>query len=151
MTQIYDPSHQVSRRPRRAPLAVLAGTVVTGAIIAAVIATTSSSDGTKPAGILLTATSPLADASTTCTTGTLADGDNTLVVDMAGEDLGTGTATVDDVLCVLTELEAPRSIVAQMESTRALDGMQSATWSTYEVTWNYHPNDGLDLILTNAG
>jgi hypothetical protein len=38
-----------------------------------------------------------------------------------------------------------------MESTRALDGMQSATWSSYEVTWTYHPDDGLDLIITYAG
>jgi hypothetical protein len=68
---------------------------------------------------------------------------------MAGEDIGTGTATVDDVVCVLDELEAPKSVLAQMSSTRALDGMQSATWSEYEVTWNYHPADGLDLIVTH--
>jgi hypothetical protein len=150
MTQIYAPPNQVSRRPNRTPLAVLAGTIVTGAIIAAVITTTTSTNDGEPANLMLTATSPLADASTTCTTGTLADDDNTLVLDMAGEEPGTGTATADDVLCVLGELEAPQAILTRMESTRALDGMQSATWSTYEATWTYHPDDGLDLILTHG-
>jgi len=154
MTQIYAPPRPDSRRKRRAPLAVLAGTVITAGIIATVVLTTSSddpkqrdlSDGTQ---ILFAVTAPLADASTTCTAGTLADDDHTLVVDMAGEEMGTGAATIEDVLCVLAELEAPQAILARMESTRALDGMQSATWSTYEVTWNYHPDDGLDLIITN--
>lgn len=93
-------------------------------------------------------TNPLSDASTTCNAGILADDDHTLVVDMMGEDPGTGT--IDDVLCVLDEFEAPQAVIAQMESTRALDGMQSTTWSTYKVTWTYHPDDGLDMILTHT-
>jgi hypothetical protein len=153
MTQIYVPPRPDNRRKRWTPLAVLAGTIITAGIIATVVLTTSSDDTEQrgPAGneqILFAATAPLADAAATCTAGTLANDDHTLVVDMAGEELGTGEATIDDVLCVLAELEAPQAILAQMESTRALDGMQSATWSTYEVTWNYHPDDGLDLIIT---
>lgn len=66
---------------------------------------------------------------------------------MAGGEVGSGHATIDDVVCVLTELDAPRSILARMESIRALDGMQTARWSAYEATWTYHPDDGLDLIL----
>ncbi len=67
---------------------------------------------------------------------------------MASEEPGGGTATIDDITCVMDELEAPESVLAQMGSTRALDGMQSATWSTYKATWTYHPDDGLDLIIT---
>lgn len=148
MTQIHTPTHPDNHRKRRAILAVLAGAVITAAIIATVILTTSSDDA-QPNGVLFAVTAPLADASTTCTAGTLADDDHTLVVDMGGEELGTGEATIEDVLCLLAELEAPQAILARMESTRALDGMQSATWSTYEVTWNYHPDHGLDLIITN--
>jgi hypothetical protein len=147
MTQIYAPPRPDNHRRSRAPLAVLAGAIITAGIIATVILTTSSND-TKQRN-LFAVTAPLADASTTCTAGTLADDNHTLVVDMEGEELGTGEATINDVLCILAELEAPQAILARMESTRALDGMQSATWSTYEVTWNYHPDDGLDLIITN--
>lgn len=149
MTQTYEPTHHTNRRHVWVPLAVAAGTIAIAVIIATILLTPSSGDA-QPGSTLFTSTSPLADASTSCTAGTLADDDHTLVVDMAGQEAGTGAATIDDVLCVLSELEAPQAIVAQMEATRALDGMQSATWSTYEVKWNYHPNNGLDLILTHT-
>jgi hypothetical protein len=159
MTHRHPPTHYSDRRAWRAPLAVMAGAIVVGGIIVTVLLTTSSDDdGTTSstdahpaAGALFATTNPLADASMTCDAGTLADEDDTLLVDMAGEDPGTGEATYDDVRCVLAELEAPQSLTARMGSTRALDGMQSATWSTYEVTWNYHPDDGLDLIITHNG
>jgi hypothetical protein len=124
--------------------------VVIGSIIATVLLTTSSDNkrsGTSTG--LFAATNPLADAATTCNTGTLGDNDQTLLIDMAGEETGSGTATIDEITCVLGELEAPQSVLAQMDSTRALDGMQSATWSTYKATWTYHPDNGLDLILTH--
>jgi hypothetical protein len=151
MKQIYAPSG--NRRVLWAPLTVVAAAIVIGGIVATVALTTTSngsSTGTEPAAALFNPTSPLADASTICTAGTLADDDHTLVVDMMGEEPGTGTATIDDTLCVLDELEAPQAVISQMESTRALDGMQSTTWSTYTATWTYHPDDGLDLIITHT-
>jgi hypothetical protein len=151
MNQIY--AHSGNHRVRWAPLTVVAAAIVIGGIVATVALTTSSKSsstgGIEPAG-LFDSTNPLADASTTCNAGTLADDDHTLVVDMAGEESGTGTATIDDIVCVLGELETPQAVVAQMESTRALDGMQSTTWSTYKATWTYHPDDGLDLIITHT-
>lgn len=152
MVYTYEPT--THRRRRWGPLAAVgAALVIVGGTVATVLLATSSTEDKppKPSGdisSLFGATSPLADASTTCSAGTLGDKDRTLVIDMAGEDPGSGTATIDDVLCVLGELEAPQSVVAQMESTRALDGMQSATWSTFKATWTYHPDDGLDVILT---
>ena len=129
----------------------MVGAIITGGIIVTVFLTTSANDK-KPAGNnntnLFVATSPLADASKTCTTGTLGDDNHTLIIDMAGEEPGSGTATIDDINCVMDELEVPQSVRAQMGSTRALDGMQSATWSTYKATWTYHPNNGLDVIIT---
>lgn len=86
----------------------------------------------------------------TCEAGNLADEDHTLVIDMAGEEYGTGDASFSDVSCVLTELSAPESVIARMNSTRALDGMQSATWDGFEASWTYHPDDGLDLIITQT-
>lgn len=133
-------------------MAAAAGAVVViaGTVLAVVLAT-SGSDTTRsghPAN-LFAAANPLASAAHTCNTGTLGDNDQTLVIDMAGDDPGSGTASAADLMCVLGELEAPQSVLAQMESTRALDGMQSATWSTYKATWTYHPANGLDMILTH--
>jgi hypothetical protein len=147
MTQLYDPPHHKTRRTQWAPLAVVATAAVIGALTVTIVLTTRSSHSV--ASTPFHPKNPLAETSTTCNTGTLADKNKTLIIDMAGEKTATGTSTIDDVLCVLTDLETPQSVIARMESTRALDGMQSATWSTYEVTWTYHPDDGLDLIITN--
>lgn len=147
MIHTYAPT-TVHRR-RWVPVAVLGALAVAAGITVAVVLATSSEGKTTPSGFL-TGIDPLVAASTACAAGTLGDDNHTLIVDMEGEDLGSGTATIDDVLCVLGELEAPQSVLAQMESTRALDGMQSATWSTYKATWTYHPDDGLDLILTET-
>lgn len=127
MTQIYDPTRHGNRRHLRVPLAVVAAAVVIGAVIVTVFLTTGSHHA-KPStpGTVFTTASPLAETSTTCDTGTLADNDHTLVIDMAGDEAGSGTATIDDVLCILDELDVPQAIITRMESTRALDGMQSA-------------------------
>jgi hypothetical protein len=144
MLQTEHPTHNL-----KMPLILAATVIAIAGIIGTVLLTTSSNTGkTHPANTLFTTPDPLAETSKTCTAGTLADNDHTLIVDMAGDDPGTGTATIDDILCVLAELDAPQAILAQMEATRALDGMQSATWSTYNAKWTYHPNDGLDLIIT---
>lgn len=77
----------------------------------------------------------------------LADGDKTLVVNTAGEEDGSGL-NVSQAACILEELKAPASVLEQMDSTRALDGRQQATWGDFTASWTYHPDDGLDLILT---
>lgn len=93
----------------------------------------------------------LADAARSCSAGELADDDHTLMLDMMGEDYGSGSETIEDVACVLAALDAPSAVAYRMDGTRALDGMQSATWGAYSATWTYHPDDGLDLIITVAG
>lgn len=43
-------------------------------------------------------------------------------------------------------LSLPSSINTKMERTRALDGVLSETCDEYEVTWCYHPDNGLEII-----
>jgi hypothetical protein len=52
--------------------------------------------------------------------------------------------------CILTHLEAPESISAQIGQTRALDGRQSESWDGYEADWTYHPDDGASVLITHA-
>lgn len=61
-----------------------------------------------------------------------------------------GLASTEDQACVLNELEVPMSVASHMSSTRALDGTQTDSWDGYEASWTYHPDDGLNLTVTEA-
>lgn len=50
------------------------------------------------------------------------------------------------IRAVNTYLGIPSSVLQKMSSTRALDGMQSQNCGAYTVTWNYHPDNGLQVI-----
>lgn len=108
----------------------------------------SADSGSSPDTFFL---SPLAHAKNECTAGELADEDTTLIIDVQGEDLGSGSLSFDALYCVLAELDTPSYVISQMEGTRALDGMQSATWETYTAQWTYHPDQGLDLTIHQEG
>jgi len=74
------------------------------------------------------------------------DSGDTLVVDHKGEDDVDGVS-IDQVACALFELGTPDSIVARLDSTRAIDGVQTGSWDGYAITWSYHPDSGLNLII----
>lgn len=46
------------------------------------------------------------------------------------------------------ELGLPASILTKMGQTRALDGRQTETYEDIEVSWTYHPNQGLEVLYT---
>ncbi|TDC52740.1 hypothetical protein E1212_07760 [Jiangella ureilytica] len=73
------------------------------------------------------------------------------ILDTAGSsDRTEESDTIEDVACLLDALEAPRAVIARVDSTRALDGMQDAEWDDLTASWTYHPDDGLSLIVTVA-
>jgi hypothetical protein len=78
-----------------------------------------------------------------------ADDGRTLIVDMKGAEDLVGV-TIDQIDCVLVELDIPASVTARMDSTRALDGVQTGTWDSYTATWSFHPDTGLDLIIEES-
>lgn len=106
-------------------------------------------------------TGALQEARTTCSpdTGSMGalteshDGQVTLVIDGVGVD-DTGyedpTAEWAAVTCILADLDAPAAVTARMGDTRALDGMQDAEWGVYHATWTFHPDDGMNLVLTEG-
>lgn len=79
--------------------------------------------------------------------GVVADGGSTLTFDMQGDDFGSGDGTVEALQCLLFELKVPDYVITMMDSTRALDGRQSAEWDGYEASWIYHPDSGLDVVF----
>lgn len=55
-----------------------------------------------------------------------------------------------DIVCALNAVAVPDSVVSQMDATRALDGMQRASWNKMSASWTYHPDHGLQVILTES-
>lgn len=80
---------------------------------------------------------------------TVGDGGSTLLIDHQGEDETVG-ASFEDLVCVLAELGVSDSAIAQMGSTSAMDGRQSVSWDGYEASFTYHPDTGMDMIVTQS-
>ncbi|WP_460391835.1 hypothetical protein [Actinophytocola sediminis] len=134
-------------RPWLIPFAVVGSVVaiiITVSLVTGGNGSIPGSASANPANV----PSPIEAAHDRCTAGDLGDGGTTLVLDMEGEEYGSGTATFDDVTCVLVALDVPTSVTSRMNGTRALDGMQDAEWDGIEASWTYHPDAGLDVILT---
>jgi len=68
-----------------------------------------------------------------------------LSMDSNGEE--SKGAPYSDILCVLDELDTPDSVLNRINSTRALDGRQSAEWTNFSASWGYHPNSGANIII----
>ena len=76
----------------------------------------------------------------------ISDGGSTLV--MPGSGKKSSGLNYSDQECVLEELGAPGSLFAKLGATRALDGTLTASWSNVEASWTYHPDAGLNIIIT---
>ena len=50
--------------------------------------------------------------------------------------------------CLLDGLSVTEAVRAHMVSTRALDGRQQDAWAGFSASWSFHPDDGLDMIIT---
>ena len=48
---------------------------------------------------------------------------------------------------MLTELGFSSAVIDRMDNTRALDGTQNADGKNCNVTWTYHPDDGLQMVF----
>jgi hypothetical protein len=93
-------------------------------------------------------------AQTSCDAGgsgtRLADGDRTLIVEGAGKDNPSGLSA-SAIICIFGAVGMPTAVSERVESTRALDGQVEDSWPGYRATWTYHPDAGLNMIVTQAG
>lgn len=55
--------------------------------------------------------------------------------------------TVSDVLVIIKTLGLPDSLYDEMCETNALMGRQTESYEYYDVSWSYHPDNGLDVIF----
>lgn len=77
----------------------------------------------------------------------LGDDGRTLRIDTAGDGDASDTG-IEYGLCVLWALDIPDSVMGRIQQTTSLDGQQEGTWDGITATWTYHPDRGLDAVLT---
>lgn len=77
----------------------------------------------------------------------IADGGRSITFDMKGEADSRG-ADVADIACVFAGLEMPSAVSSHIDQTTSMDGRQTETWGDVTVSWSYHPDRGLDGVLT---
>ena len=75
------------------------------------------------------------------------DKGRTLTIDTEGQDEYSG-ASYSEFTCILDALQVPGSVRAKIGHTRAIDGMVSADWDGYSASWNYHPNEGVNIVIS---
>lgn len=95
---------------------------------------------------------PIEAAKEKCSTvsAPVRDDGKTITFDNVSAKERPGPDDVVDVVCVLVELKTPSRIMSHMDSTRALDGMQTDKWEQFEARWTYHPDDGMNLTVTES-
>lgn len=96
---------------------------------------------------------PLEQAYDACSSG---EGADTLTLGDAGKtiiiDTGSEYGSIDGAACVMTQLDTSEAIVAQMDSTTAMMGVQDASDGDIAYQWSYHPDNGLNMVITdNSG
>ncbi len=80
----------------------------------------------------------------------IGDGGRTISFDTLGTE-DTYGASIEDVGCILFAVQTPDAVISRIDATRALDGTQTANWGSIAASWGYHPDTGLQLVLTTTG
>jgi hypothetical protein len=75
----------------------------------------------------------------------LGDGGNSLIVDTRSK-----YTSMAGVACILGRLKTPTSITSSIDHTTSLMGERSAESAGLSYSWSYHPDNGLNLVITNG-
>lgn len=81
----------------------------------------------------------------------LADHRTTLTLEQKGNDDYLGGISATELWCVIDRLDTPAAVVSHMEQTTSLDGRQTEYWDGFEASWSYHPDRGMDTVITIVG
>lgn len=81
----------------------------------------------------------------------LLDSGRTLKFSYAGKysSFIASAASYADVTCALKVMKAPSFVTSQIETTRALDGLQKSAWGKVSSFWTYHPENGLNISFNS--
>ncbi|MFZ4894251.1 hypothetical protein ACL9RL_07365 [Plantibacter sp. Mn2098] len=152
------PQPTKSNRPLLLTVIILSAVVLIGivAIVWTLIASqvTANQQYEEKVALRDAGLSAFEDATSACNisgTAPVSDGGETLALEGKGKKDFDGLP-FERTQCVLTALGAPSRVTTLMGETRALDGRQLDSWDrpygSIDVTWTYHPDAGLDALLT---
>ncbi len=77
------------------------------------------------------------------------DEGQSLTLDTSGED-DLGGISFTNLECMISALDIPDAVESRILATRALDGVQDATYDEVSLSWSYHPDSGMTLIVSLA-
>lgn len=141
---------------------VLAGAGVAlvslGALAAVLVAGTNGGDDTVAPAEISTASSPSSippsrlvagfdtcDADDVTEVVSLADGGSTILIDTRTE-----YGATQPVNCLFAVLGTSAAITSQVSATTSMMGVQEADEDGLSYKWSYHPDNGLNLIITDV-
>jgi|SRR5699024_1019954 len=148
-----EPPNPSPARPRRTVLPVLTGligAIVGAGVTVAIMLPLTDPSTAAPKSLADEPSDILTQAAQACDLPmgvNVQDDGVTLVFDHEGEDDFAG-GDLEDIMCVFTELDMPSRIRTHMSQTTSMDGRQTASWDNLEVQWSYHPDRGLDGMVT---
>lgn len=138
------------RRPQGTLIAVVVAGVlalVGGAVTAVLVAT--QGDGGSAIGLTPDVGTRLEIAAEVCgVSSVISDGGYTMTLSRVAAEDDPGPVSYTEYECVLDELGTPQSVRSHMGQTRALDGMQTNQWDDFEALWTYHPDNGVNITIT---
>lgn len=59
--------------------------------------------------------------------------------------------SLTDILMIIGTLDLPNSLFDEMASTNSLMGRLTETYDDIQVSWSYHPDNGLDVVFKLVG
>lgn len=80
----------------------------------------------------------------------LGDDGATLTVESPTSSEGDVQISAVAMHCALNETDAPYAVTSQVEQTTALEGRQEISWEGIDLSWSYHPNNGVSAVFTLA-
>jgi hypothetical protein len=151
------PAPKKSRKTPAIDGAVIAGVLLVGGGVTALVIAAHTDTGQKmasAAGVAVVAQrSPFEDVQARCDPAgsgtTIADDGKTFVIDSSGEEDSSGIS-YESFSCILNAINMPTAVQSHIGDTRALDGRQEDSWEGFTASWSYHPDDGLDMIIRVA-
>jgi hypothetical protein len=141
------------RKRRSTKVALIAVVAIPVVLVAGAALTWAAVSGTPDAKVSASPSPvdpPLVAAQKWCAPNSpyarIGDGGKSLIVSSAGKKQpGVTTRELD---CFWLALKVTDAIQEEMGSTRALDGRQEADWDQFHGSWNYHPDNGFEMIVT---
>ena len=129
--------------------------IAAGAVVALLVASAgiflALSEKSPVRSPLVEKKSPFVLAEEKCSSSLVGDvelGDAGRTLTLHGDGKETSGLSFDKLECYWAELKMPDSVKEEVLATRALDGRQSGDWNDIHASWSYHPDSGLQMVLT---